>query len=133
MDAVRAADVEQLAAVEDVGERIAESVLDFFAVEDNCRLVERLEQEGVVMTAQNTAPTDDRFAGKTFVLTGTLADYRREDAAALIRSLGGKVSGSVSGKTDYVLAGEAAGSKLEKAKALGIRVLNQQEFEDLLK
>ena len=133
MDAVRAADGEQLAAVEDVGERIAESVLDFFAVEDNCRLVERLEQAGVVMTAQNTVPTDDRFAGKTFVLTGTLADYRREDATALIRSFGGKVSGSVSGKTDYVLAGEAAGSKLEKAKKLGVRVLSQQEFEELLK
>ena len=132
MDAIRKAGKEELAAVEDVGEKIAESILEFFEVDANCHLIDQLAQKGVLMTAKQKERTDGRFSGKTFVLTGTLPGYRREDAAKIIRSFGGKVTGSVSKKTDYVLAGEEAGSKLEKAQRLGIMVINQQEFEQMI-
>lgn len=132
MEAIRKASREELAAVEDVGEKIAESVRDFFETEANCRLVDRLAEQGVEMTARKREQTDGRFEGKTFVLTGTLPDYRREDAARIIRSFGGKVTGSVSKKTDYVLAGAEAGSKLEKAEQLGIAVIDQAEFERMI-
>lgn len=133
MDAIRQAQVQELAAVEDVGDKIAVSVIEFFETPSNCELVDRLEEAGVVMTAAQKEQTDNRFDGKTFVLTGTLADYRREDAAKIIRSFGGKVTGSVSKKTDYVLAGSEAGSKLEKARQLGVTVIHQQEFEQMIK
>lgn len=132
LDSVMRAEQEELAAVQDVGEKIAASIAEFFALESNQRLVERLAAAGVVMEAAETSASDDRFAGKTFVLTGTLPDYRRDDAANIIRSFGGKVTGSVSKKTDYVLCGADAGSKLEKAKQLGIAVIDQQEFEKMI-
>ncbi len=132
MDAILSAEQAELAAVEDVGEKIAVSVIEYFKSASNRELVKRLFESGVSMEATQKETTDDRFFGKTFVLTGTLPDYRREDAAKIIRSFGGKVTGSVSKKTDFVLAGEEAGSKLEKAQQLGVTIINQDEFKQMI-
>lgn len=132
MDAIQKATKEELASVEDVGEKIAVSILEFFHSSANADLINHLAQVGVSMEASRKETTDNRFEGKTFVLTGTLPDYRREDAAKIIRSFGGKVTGSVSKKTDFVLAGEEAGSKLDKATQLGVTVIDQKEFEQMI-
>ena len=92
------------------------------------RMIDRLKNVGVVMTAEKAAAGDDRFAGMTFVLTGTLPDMTRDEASALITSHGGKVSGSVSKKTSYVVAGAEAGSKLAKAESLGVPVIDEAEL-----
>ncbi len=127
---IRRSSVEELNRVEDVGEVIAQSVVQWFAEPEHQRLIDRLQQSGVNLASslyQAAAPAG-AFAGKTFVLTGTLPTLTREQAAARIEALGGKVSGSVSKKTDYVVAGEEAGSKLEKARQLGVKILNEAEF-----
>lgn len=127
---VAAASLDQLTNTEDIGEVIAQSVFQWFAENRNRALVERLRKAGVNFQSslyQPSAPAG-AFAGKTFVLTGTLPTLKREEAAAKIEALGGKVSGSVSKRTDYVVAGEDAGSKLEKARQLGIRVIDEAEF-----
>lgn len=117
---------------EDIGEVIAASVHAWFRDEANRQLIERLRAAGLTFTSATyrppTAVAGGPFAGKTFVLTGTLPTLKREDAAARIEALGGKVSSSVSKKTDYVLAGEEAGSKLEKARTLGITILDEPTF-----
>jgi DNA ligase (NAD+) len=95
------------------------------------KLLEKLKNAGVNMTYETETVTDTRFTGKTFVLTGTLPTYSRDEAKAVIEKLGGKVTGSVSKKTDYVLAGEDAGSKLTKAQTLGIRVINEVDFRNM--
>ena len=118
-----------LAAVEDVGPVVARSIRDWFGQESNRALVDRLAGAGVRMThASSGAVTDPRFAGKTFVFTGSLTTMSRERAQALVADRGGKAAGSVSRKTDYVVAGADAGSKLDKARDLGVAVLTEEEF-----
>lgn len=131
MDAIFAADVEEISAIDGYGRIMAESVSYFFHLPNTARLIGRLRDAGVNMLCK-TVISDTRFAGKTFVLTGTLPTLSRAEASALIEKLGGKVSGSVSKKTDYVLAGEDAGSKLVKAQQLGISVLSEEEFKQML-
>jgi DNA ligase (NAD+) len=131
LDDLRKATLDDLARIDDVGPVIAQSLYDWFQNERNQRLIERLRQEGLNFHSKSYQPTASGpapFTGKTFVLTGTLPTLKREEAAAKIESLGGKVSGSVSKKTDYLLAGEDAGSKLEKAGALGVKVIDEAEF-----
>ena len=132
LDALMAADAETLTQVPDVGAVTAENIVSWFAQPQSRHLVERLRQAGVNFQSTRTV-TDSRFAGKTFVLTGALEKFTREEAGEKIENLGGKVSGSVSKKTSFVVAGENAGSKLRKAQELGIPVLTEDEFLDLLK
>ncbi len=122
--------MEELLQLDEIGEKIAESVLAYFAEEENQRLIERLAQAGVKMEEEVSEPqkAHEAFAGKTIVLTGTLPSLSRNEAAAMIEGLGGKVSGSVSKKTHVVIAGAEAGSKLDKALQLGITVWDEDEF-----
>lgn len=131
-EAVMQAEVEEIAAIPDVGEKMAESLKNYFDIPENRELLRKLQSYGV-KTDEDVVQTqsNEHFAGKTFVLTGTLELYTRSEATEIIENLGGKVSGSVSKKTDYVLYGENAGSKLEKAKALGISLLTETEFKNL--
>jgi DNA ligase (NAD+) len=124
IDALMKASEEDLTKVNEVGPKVAEAIAEFFAEPRNVRLVERLKAAGVVMTAEKRVTTT-MLEGLTFVLTGTLPTLTREQAKEKIESAGGKVSGSVSKKTSYVVAGEEAGSKLEKAESLGVKVLNE--------
>lgn len=126
-----AADVETLQAVRDVGPEVAKSIFEFFALEENRRMVQALLDAGVT-PAPPEASAASPFSGKTVVLTGTLAKMSRDQAKEEIERRGGKVSGSVSKKTDFVVAGEEAGSKLTKAKDLGVRVLDEEAFTQLL-
>ncbi len=130
MDAVMNASAEDFEAIEGFGAVMAKSAVDFFALEDTRTTVMQLQEHGVNMLSLEK-PTGDRFADMTFVLTGTLPTYTRNEAAALIESLGGKVSSSVSKKTTFVLAGEEAGSKLDKANALGVTVIDEEEFKKM--
>ena len=127
MDALMNASVEELTAVDDIGAVTAQFLRDWFASEQARDLIARLKAAGVNMTSTE-APQDLRFAGKTFVLTGSLTRFTRDEAEALITSHGGKAAGSVSKKTSYVVAGESAGSKLRKAQELGIPVLSEEAF-----
>ena len=131
MDALMRASVEELTAVDDIGEITARFLQKWFADEQSQDLIGSLRAAGVNMESTE-APQDLRFAGKTFVLTGSLTRFTRDEAGALIEAHGGKTSGSVSKKTSYVVAGEAAGSKLKKANELGIPVLSEEEFLALL-
>ena len=131
IDALSGASVEELTAVPAVGPRIADSLVHFFADRHNREIVRRLKDAGLIFSGAPRA-AGGALAGKTFVLTGTLPTLSREEAKRLIESHGGRVSGSVSKQTDYVLVGEEAGSKLAKARALGIRLLTEREFRDLL-
>ena len=131
MDAVRAASAEEICAIDGFGSVMAQSVVEFFARAGAADLVGRLAALGVNMTWQGEARTD-KLAGKTLVITGTLPTLSRKEAEALIVRNGGKASGSVSKKTAYVVAGEAAGSKLTKAQQLGVPVLTEAEFLALL-
>ncbi|MDR3592555.1 MAG: NAD-dependent DNA ligase LigA [Negativicutes bacterium] len=134
IEAVAAAGVEELTVVDEIGPKIAESVVAYFAAPENLALVEKLRTAGVKLTEDRTEETGEGpFSGKTFVLTGTLTGMTRSEAGELIERLGGKVTGSVSKKTDYILAGTEAGSKLDKARQLGIRVLDETEFAELAK
>ena len=131
MDALMAATYDEIMAIDGFGDVMAENVVRFFARESTRRLVKRLAECGVNMTSQ-VEQVDTRFAGMTFVLTGTLPTMTRDEASAIIERYGGKTSGNVSKKTTMVLAGEEAGSKLVKAQQLGIRIIDQGEFEALL-
>ncbi len=136
LDALMAASAEALQQVPDVGPVVATSIAHFFAEAHNREVITALRAAGVVWaegTPQALAPMPTLpFAGKTFVLTGTLPNLSREDAKAMIEALGGKVAGSVSKKTHYVVAGDAAGSKLEKARELGLVVLDEVQFRELI-
>ena len=132
LDAIQAATVEDLTQIRDVGDAIAQSLRSWLDNEQNQHFIRRLREAGVNMTEQ-VERRDDRFAGKTFVLTGTLPDYTRDQAAAIIESFGGKVSSSVSKKTSYVLAGEEAGSKLTKAQSLGVTIIDQAQFDEMIR
>ena len=131
MDALMAASEETLEEVNEVGPKVAQAILEFFMVQKNVQLVKDLESEKLKMTAEKRATTST-FAGLTFVLTGTLPSLTREAAKEKIESAGGKVSGSVSKKTSYVVAGEEAGSKLDKANSLGVAVIDEAGLLALL-
>ncbi len=124
------ASVEDFTSIDGVGLIMAESIVSFFALPQTAELIDKLKLLGVNMKAEDKK-VGVQFEGLTFVLTGTLPTYSRADAAAIIESLGGKTASSVSKKTDFVLAGEAAGSKLEKANSLGIKVINEEEFKKM--
>ena len=130
MDDLAKAGVEELQDVNEVGPRIAESIAEFFSNPANRKLVERLGEAELTFQGQKKE-RGTKLAGKTFVLTGTLAHYSRDEAKKLIEDAGGKVTGSVSQKTDYVVAGADAGSKLDKAKELGVAVIDEKEMEKL--
>jgi DNA ligase (NAD+) len=135
MEAILDAPVEHLQTIPDVGPVVAASVRAFAEEPHNRALISRLAAAGVNMTSQQP-PVEQQAAGpltgKTFVLTGTLSSMTREEATSAIERLGGKVAGSVSKKTAYVVAGEEAGTKLEKAKGLGISILDEEDFKRLI-
>ena len=131
LDRLMEATVEELCDIEDFGEITAKCVVDFFSHTQNRDLCRKLSEAGLV-TVSVAEPVGDLFAGATFVLTGTLPTMSRDEASALIRAAGGKVSGSVSKKTTYVVAGEAAGSKLTKAQSLGVKVISEEELLSML-
>ena len=132
LEALQNATLEDLTAVDDIGEITAKNILDWMASPQSRHLIERLKEAGVNMTAAEQG-SDQRFTGMTFVLTGTLEKFTRDEASEMIEARGGKSAGSVSKKTSYVGAGEAAGSKLRKAQELGIPVLTENEFLELMK
>lgn len=131
MENLMNADLEQLTAIEGFGGIMAQSVVDFFALEQSKREIEALAAYGVNMASQKEK-IDNRFEGKTFVLTGTLPTYSRNEASEIIEKFGGKTASSVSKKTSYVLAGEEAGSKLVKAQSLGVTIINEDEFNEMI-
>ena len=131
MDALMSAGEEELAAVPDIGAVTAHNILEWFSSPQSRHLIETLKAAGVNMIS-HAEPVGDKLAGLTFVLTGELNRFSRKEAGEKIEALGGKVSGSVSSKTSYVIAGEAAGSKLQKAQKLNIPILNEDEFISLL-
>ncbi|MEW6065700.1 MAG: NAD-dependent DNA ligase LigA [Bacillota bacterium] len=134
MQALMAATVDDLTVIPEIGPKIAESVVDYFSRQENRRLVERLADAGVNLQEEQGQPdpTGQPLAGKTFVVTGTLEAFSRQAAQEAIEKLGGKVAGSVSKKTDYVVVGENPGSKYDKARQLGIPILKEEEFIALL-
>ena len=132
LEAAMEATVEELCGIQDFGEITALCVVNYFSHEQNRALCRRLMEAGL-LTQSTAAPTGDRYAGKTFVLTGTLPTLTRDEASAMIKAQGGKVSGSVSKKTDYVVAGEAAGSKLTKANELGVTVIDEATLLEMMK
>ncbi len=131
LDAVAQAKAEDILSIEGFGDIMAQSVADYFSLDKTKEIVKEIHELGLnTVNLSAPAKTDNNiFAGKTFVITGTLSGYKRSEAAAIIEKFGGKVSGSVSKKTDYVLAGEEAGSKLTKAQQLGINIINEDDFE----
>ena len=134
LEALSMATAEELSTINDIGPIVANSIREFFDQEQTKDLLEKLKQAGVNMESlEQEENIDNRFEGKTFVLTGSLEKYSRNEAADIIEKFGGKTSGSVSKKTDYVLAGEEAGSKLAKAEKLGITIINENQFEELIK
>jgi DNA ligase (NAD+) len=132
IDALMNASEEELQQVEEVGPRIAKSIVEFFTEPRNRELVEELRAAGLTLKGKKKE-RGTKLAGKTFVLTGTLANYSRDEAKKMIEDAGGKVTGSVSKKTDYVVAGADAGSKLEKARELGVQVIDENGMEQLLR
>ena len=133
MEELSNASFESLALTDDVGEITANNIIEFFAQEQTKDIIERLKNLGVNMESMQEENIDNRFEGKIFVLTGALETYSRKEAEDLIEKYGGKTSSSVSKKTSYVLAGEDAGSKLTKARELGITIITEKEFEDMVK
>ena len=133
MDSLMNASLESLAMTDDIGEISANSIYEFFRQDQTIDLINRLKEAKVNMEALESEDIDNRFEGKTFVLTGTLEKFTRKAASDLIEKHGGKTSGSVSKKTDYVLAGEDAGSKLTKAQSLGVEIITEEQFEKMMK
>ncbi len=132
LDALKNATVEELTAVEDVGEIVAQSIFGFFRDENNLAEIDRLLSSGIKIALVNKAEVGGAFSGEKVVLTGTLTDFKRDDAAKIIEELGGEVMSGVSKKTTLVLAGENAGSKLDKARLFGIRVIDEAEFKQII-
>ncbi len=132
IDALLNATAEDIENIDGFGKIMAESVFDFLSLQESHDMIEKFREIGINMVSSAENTSDNRFSGKTFVLTGTLTKYTRNEASEIIEKMGGKVSSSVSKKTDYVLAGENAGSKLDKANALSIKVISEDEFENLI-
>ncbi len=132
MDSIVSATKEQILNIEGFGEIMADSVVDFFSLEQTKEMIDDLKLSGINMESHREIK-DSRFEGMTFVLTGTLSTYGRKEAQEIIESYGGKASSSVSKKTTYVLAGEAAGSKLQKATDLGVKIINEEQFAEMIK
>ena len=131
MDRIIEATYDDLVKVEEIGDKMSLSIVSFFKEERNITLIEKLKKLDINMEAERKEIIEkEQFLGKTFVLTGTLSEFKRDDAKEIIESYGGKVSGSVSKKTDYVLAGAEAGSKLQKANDLGIEVIGEDTFKE---
>lgn len=133
MENLQNANFEQLSQINDIGEVMANSIIEFFMQEQTKDLIEKLKKAGVNMNCLEEESDDKRFEGKTFVLTGSLELFTRKEAEDIIEKLGGKTSSSVSKKTDYVLAGEDAGSKLTKAQSLGINIISETDFKEMIK
>lgn len=134
IDMLAKASVEELLSVEGVGERIAQSVHSFFRQEENLHVIEKLRKAGVSTSDEPVSVGREQpLSGKSFVLTGALSKYTRDEATAIIEQLGGKVTGSVSKKTDFVVVGSDPGSKYEKALSLGIKTISEEEFEEMIK
>ena len=132
IDNLMNADLEELSMQDDVGEKTAESIYEFFKQDQTIDLINKLKAAGVNMESLEEESEDQRFAGMTFVLTGALDSYTRDEASDIIEKFGGKTSGSVSKKTTYVLAGEDAGSKLTKAQSLGVTVISEEQFKEMI-
>jgi len=135
IDELAATSLEELQSTEQIGPKIAQSVVEYFQQPQNRKVIEKLRKAGVNLrdTAAVRPKADGPLAGKTFVLTGTLPKLSREEASALIAGAGGKVAGSVSKKTDYVVAGESAGNKLAKAEQLGVKIIDENALLKLVR
>ena len=133
IDNIMAASFEELSQIDDIGPIMAKSIVDFFSQEQTKDLIQKLKDAGVNTVALDKSEEDDRFQGKTFVLTGSLENFTREDATNQIEKFGGKVSGSVSKKTSYLISGKDSGNKLTKAQNLGVPILTEQEFMEMIK
>jgi DNA ligase (NAD+) len=132
VDELAAATTEELENVPEVGPKVAQSISEFFSEPANCNVIRKLHKAGVHPTAEKRELKSQKLAGKSFVFTGGLANRSREEAGELVQQHGGKVGGSVSKKTDYVVVGTDPGSKYDKAKELGVPILTEAEFEKLL-
>jgi DNA ligase (NAD+) len=132
IDEIQSASKEQLASVYEIGDKMAESIVAFFKDEKNIEIINKLKKAGLNFESARSKNISEKFAGMTFVLTGELESMKRNETKAKIESLGGKVSSSVSVKTTYVVAGANPGSKLDKAKKLGVEILNEEQFNKLL-
>jgi DNA ligase (NAD+) len=132
LDAIAAASVADLQQAQEIGPKVADSIRQFFAEERNRELIERLRAAGLQLIGPKTSRAEGALSGRTFVLTGTLPTLKREEAKERIQAAGGKVVGSVSSKTHYVVAGEEAGSKLDKARDLGVAVLDETGLLSML-
>ena len=132
VEAIAAASAAEIETIDGIGGVLAESAAEFFALPETAAMLERLKKSGVNMKSLKEV-RDTRFVGMTFVLTGTLPTYTRSEASDIIESFGGKTSSSVSKKTSFVLAGEEAGSKLDKANKLGVKVINEDEFREMIR
>ena len=132
MDAVMTASSEDISAIDGFGDVMAKSLIEYFSLPQSKKLIEKLKEHGILMEAEKKV-VSDKLHGFTFVLTGTLPTMSRDEASAIIIASGGKVASSVSKKTDYVLAGEKAGSKLNKAESLGIKIIDENEFMEMVR
>ena len=134
LDNLMKATTEELSKINDIGETIAKSIVEYFSNEDNINLINKLKEVNVNMNYENNNYHEkEEFSGKTFVLTGSLTNITREEATSIIENLGGKVSGSVSSKTTAVIVGDSPGSKYDKAVSLGIPIWQEEEFLDKIK
>lgn len=133
IDNLAQADTDSLSTIDDIGPVVANSIREFFMQDQTIDLINRLKEAGVNTIQEADENEDNRFEGMTFVLTGTLSNHTRQEAADIIEKFGGKTSSSVSKKTTYVLAGEEAGSKLDKAQKLGVTIISEDEFENMIK
>ena len=133
LDAFMASSEEELSVIDDIGPITAKNIVTYMSETGNLENIQNLIGAGVNTLYKEEALTDERFSGLTFVLTGTLPTYTRDQASAIIERFGGKVSGSVSKKTSYVLYGDEAGSKLTKAKDLGVNLITEEEFNEMIK
>ena len=133
IDNIMNANIEDLAETEDIGEITAKSIYESLHQEQTIDLLNKLKLAGVNMSKIEEDGLDNRFDGKTFVLTGSLENFSRAEATDIIEKFGGKTSSTITKKTDYVLAGEEAGSKLSKAQSLGIAIITEKEFEEMIK
>ena len=132
IDNLMNANFETLSSINDIGPIMANSIIEFFNQDQTKDLIKRLKKSGVNMEEKTLNDSDNRFEGLTFVLTGSLENYTRDEASNIIEKFGGKVSGSVSKKTNYLLAGKEAGSKLTKAQNLGIQIISEEDFKNMI-